>query len=134
MLDVEAQLWRARADLVAVLERSSAGGADTTPIVRAVASILTSSAPRIEALAAAGAPASVVDALRELHATGLASALATLRISVRDDAGHRIGAAEIVDILGPLEAMAAELASAADLPLTPLARPSDTAPDPSPSP
>jgi hypothetical protein len=132
VLDVEEQLWRLRDELAAVLDRRSAGGPETAPVLRTIASTLTSISARIDGLATSGAPAAIVDALRDLQTSALDSALETLGISVRDDARHRAGARAVVTILGPLDVMAAELASAADLQVPSFARADAPTPIPSP--
>jgi hypothetical protein len=115
-LAIESRVIDLRTELDKLVAKKSNGGAEISPVVRAITSTLTTNVTRIESLETAGAPAKTVAAIRSVQDDALASGLKTLSLSVRDDRGYRSGAKELVAILEPLDDLSAELADAAGLP------------------
>ncbi len=135
VLAADERLILAREELRAVLRTNPKRADDLIRLLRSTNQTLSATSDAIATLAREHAPSDLVSRLREVHQTALDASVATLANAFSDVAAYRAGSAKVADILGGLEPLMVDLATAAGLPDPfPGGTPASASPSASPAP
>lgn len=116
LLGAEERLAAIRDRLVATMAESPLSANAIARELRAMNTTLTGALDAIQAMAASGAPAALVDDLRAAHEASLAVSLETLQASVQNVPAYQAGGTRIVSLLDAISALAVRVRTEAGLP------------------